>query len=278
MEHVNEHECEFRFGDHGPKYLLRGPRLEWGIIRFQPGQELGAHKHGEVEETFYFEEGTPLMVVNGEEYRVVAGDVFRLEPEESLALDCRCPVCGKGLVLGVLHRAVELADRPKGGKPAAALPGEYIIPLREILAEIYDCGSKTKKVMLAYHRQLDRLITPDAELGAHGQSVGEGGGWPAIEAQVTNVLKGNASADATIRDLQRDDARRRAAAGRRAAAITEFIDQFNLDANAHERAIDRAETGGAVAEARTHFEQFLNERRAAFQHLRETLALEGLEI
>jgi len=62
MERVNEHECEFRFGDHGPKYLLRGPRLEWGIIRFQPGQELGAHKHEEVEETFYFEEGTPLMV------------------------------------------------------------------------------------------------------------------------------------------------------------------------------------------------------------------------
>jgi len=83
MERVNEHECEFRFGDHGPKYLLRGPRLEWGIIRFQSGQALGAHKHEEVEETFYFEEGTPLMVVNGEEYRVVAGDVFRLEPGES---------------------------------------------------------------------------------------------------------------------------------------------------------------------------------------------------
>ncbi len=58
-------------------------RLEWGIIRFQPGQELGAHKHEEVEETFYFEEGTPLMVANGEQYRVVAGDVFRLEPGES---------------------------------------------------------------------------------------------------------------------------------------------------------------------------------------------------
>ena len=83
MEHVNEHECEFRFGDHGPKYLLRGPRLEWGIIRFQPGQELGAHKHEEVEETFYFESGTPLMIADGEEYRVVAGDVFRLEPGES---------------------------------------------------------------------------------------------------------------------------------------------------------------------------------------------------
>ncbi len=83
MEHVNEHECEFRFGDHGPKYLLRGPHLEWGIIRLQPGQELGAHKHKEIEEIFYFEEGTPLIVVNRKQYRAVAGDVFRLEPDES---------------------------------------------------------------------------------------------------------------------------------------------------------------------------------------------------
>ena len=83
MERVNEHECEFRFGDHGPKYLLRGPRLEWGIIRLQPGQALGPHKHGEVEETFYFEAGTPVMVVNEQHYRVVAGDAFRLEPGES---------------------------------------------------------------------------------------------------------------------------------------------------------------------------------------------------
>ena len=75
-----------------------------------------------------------------------------LEPEESLALDGLCPVCGKPLVLGVLHRVVELADRPKGSKPATALPCEHIIPLPEILAEIYECGPGTKKVMRAYHR------------------------------------------------------------------------------------------------------------------------------
>ncbi len=82
MERVNEHELEFRFGDHGPKYLLRGPKHEWGVIVFQPGQELGRHKHEEVEETFYFETGTPQMVVAGESYRATPGDVFRLEPGE----------------------------------------------------------------------------------------------------------------------------------------------------------------------------------------------------
>ena len=82
MERINEADSEFRFGDHGPKYLLRGPRIEWGIIVFKPGQQLGRHCHNEVEETFYFLEGTPQMVVDDESYRVRPGDVFRLEPPE----------------------------------------------------------------------------------------------------------------------------------------------------------------------------------------------------
>ena len=82
MERVNEADFEFRHGDHGPRYLLRGPRIEWGIIVFKPGQELGKHCHREVEETFYFLEGSPLMVVEGEEHRVSPGDAFRLDPPE----------------------------------------------------------------------------------------------------------------------------------------------------------------------------------------------------
>ena len=80
-----------------------------------------------------------------------------LEPEDSLARDCLCPVCGKPLVLGVLHRVVSLADRPKGAEPPNALPYEYIIPLDEILAEIFDCGPGTKKVRHAYDSLLRDL-------------------------------------------------------------------------------------------------------------------------
>ena len=82
MERVNEHDCEFRFGDHGPKYLFRGPRMEWGVIVLKPGQELGRHCHREVEETFYFPAGSPKMVIAGKEYRVAAGDAFRVDPGE----------------------------------------------------------------------------------------------------------------------------------------------------------------------------------------------------
>ncbi|HUT73581.1 MAG TPA: cupin domain-containing protein [Armatimonadota bacterium] len=83
MQRVNETECEFRHGDSGPKYVMRGPRHEWGIIVFHPGQSLGAHRHSEVEETFYFVSGEPLMIVDGQAHRVRRGDVFRLEPGEA---------------------------------------------------------------------------------------------------------------------------------------------------------------------------------------------------
>ncbi len=83
MELINEHDCEFRFGDHGPKYFVRGPKHEWGVIVLKPQQKLGAHRHAEVEETFYFETGTPRIIVDGGEHRVRPGDVFRLEPGET---------------------------------------------------------------------------------------------------------------------------------------------------------------------------------------------------
>ena len=83
MERVSEHEQAFRGGDSGPKYMFRGPKHEWGIIVFHPGQALGAHKHAEVEETFYFELGAPQMVVDGAAHRVRQGDAFRLDPGEA---------------------------------------------------------------------------------------------------------------------------------------------------------------------------------------------------
>jgi quercetin dioxygenase-like cupin family protein len=82
MELVNESECEFRHGDHGPKYLFRGPKFEWGVIVFKPGQELGRHCHNEVEEHFYILEGAPKMIVDDQEFRMKPGDVMRLEAPE----------------------------------------------------------------------------------------------------------------------------------------------------------------------------------------------------
>ncbi len=83
MERVNEHEQPYRNGTSGVKYFFRGPNIDWGVIRFAPGEQLGLHLHQEVEETFYFPAAEPLMVIDGKEYRVRKGDAFRIPPGES---------------------------------------------------------------------------------------------------------------------------------------------------------------------------------------------------
>ena len=83
MEKVNANELEYRNGDSGPKYLFRGPRIDWGLIRFLPGQQLGPHLHEHVEETFYFTEGSGVFVADGLEYDIQPGDAFRVEPGEA---------------------------------------------------------------------------------------------------------------------------------------------------------------------------------------------------
>ena len=82
MERVNESERTYRGGESGVKYLLRGPRIDWGVILLLPGERLGAHYHNEVEETFFFIQGGGKVYVNEVEYEARTGDVFRLEPPE----------------------------------------------------------------------------------------------------------------------------------------------------------------------------------------------------
>ena len=86
-----------------------------------------------------------------------------LEPEESLARDNRCPECGKPLVLGVLHRVTELADRPRGFVPEGAMPYRHLVPLPHLLSELYGVGPRTKTVSRSYHRLL-RAVGPELHI------------------------------------------------------------------------------------------------------------------
>ena len=83
MERVNANDVEYRKGRSGPKYLFRGPRIDWGLIRFLPGESLGKHLHQEVEETFHFTAGSGVMIVEDVEYDVEPGETFRIEPGEA---------------------------------------------------------------------------------------------------------------------------------------------------------------------------------------------------
>ena len=69
-----------------------------------------------------------------------------LDPEQTRALEGRCPACGKPLTVGVLHRVAELADRPAGFRPDGAAGFTSLVQLPEIIGEILATGPKSKKV------------------------------------------------------------------------------------------------------------------------------------
>ncbi len=76
-----------------------------------------------------------------------------LAPAESRRLGNSCPVCGKPLTLGVLHRVEDLADGQAGQRAQFS----YQVPLKQILAQVLRCGENAQKVGLAYASLIERL-------------------------------------------------------------------------------------------------------------------------
>ncbi len=81
---------------------------------------------------------------------------FRCLPGETHALNGICPVCGKPLVLGVLYRVEQLADRDEGARAPKARPYERLIPLQEVLAETFQTSAGTKRVQRSYGQLLEK--------------------------------------------------------------------------------------------------------------------------
>jgi quercetin dioxygenase-like cupin family protein len=79
-EPINESTIAYRFGDWGPKYLSRGPRIEFGMVILKPGQDFPSHYHQRLEESFYTLEGTVQFYADGQVFLLQPGDHFRIEP------------------------------------------------------------------------------------------------------------------------------------------------------------------------------------------------------
>ncbi len=77
---VHEADRRYRFGDSGPKYLLRGPRASFAVVRFLPGQDFQAHYHTVMEEDLYVVEGKAKIWVDGTQFSMSAGDLVHIEP------------------------------------------------------------------------------------------------------------------------------------------------------------------------------------------------------
>jgi len=82
---------------------------------------------------------------------------LRLLPKESAKHKGICPQCGKKLTLGVMNRVDKLADNDDGRKPKNFVPYKSIVPLEEILSEVFDKGVKTKIVSETYENMIEKL-------------------------------------------------------------------------------------------------------------------------
>ena len=81
----------------------------------------------------------------------------RLEPHETRAAAGRCSVCGKPLTVGVMHRVETLADRMDDAPPGTAGGVQSLVPLPEVLSELHQVGSKSKRVGQHYEQLLGKL-------------------------------------------------------------------------------------------------------------------------
>ncbi len=79
---INENEREYRFGESGPKYLMKGPRMNFALVRFLPGEDFQAHYHNIMEENFFILDGKVDIIVDNVKHVLSAGDLIHIEPGE----------------------------------------------------------------------------------------------------------------------------------------------------------------------------------------------------
>lgn len=89
---------------------------------------------------------------------------FSCEPKESKKLKNICPICKKPLVIGVLNRVEELADRPNGYKPKNAISFKKLVELDKIIAEVLGVKNRNSVAVQKEYTALVIKFGPELDI------------------------------------------------------------------------------------------------------------------
>ena len=76
----------------------------------------------------------------------------RLSPREAMKGNNICPVCGKKVTIGVMHRLESLADRDEGYVDKTSPAFKRVVPLAEIIGDAFGVGPESVKIEREYFR------------------------------------------------------------------------------------------------------------------------------
>jgi len=114
-----------------------------------------------------------------------------LSPKETIKYNYLCPVCGKRVTVGVMHRVEKLADRENGFRPSGAPPFYSLVPLPEIIAETLKVGVNSKAVNSEYLQLIEKLGNEFKILMDTPLDDIERAGAPLIREAIARVRSGN---------------------------------------------------------------------------------------
>lgn len=111
-----------------------------------------------------------------------------LEPSETVRLGGLCPVCGRKLTVGVLHRVEALADRDE--PMALPKPYESLIPLPELLSSCLGASPASRRVQETYSALLRQMGDEFTILRNASLSDARAAGGPVLEEALRRLREG----------------------------------------------------------------------------------------